>query len=62
MFLYRLVKEKLEKARELGDSLLTNLSLVGESRYGRGLLSHVLLTSSVGDKMKCALALPYAVR
>ena len=56
------MKERLDKARELGESLLTNLSLVGESRFGRGLISHLLLTGDEQTKTRCAVALAYVVR
>ena len=58
----RAAKERLDKARELGDALMTNLSLVGESRFGRGLISHLLLTGDENTKVRCAVALAYIIR
>ncbi len=58
----RCIKERVAHARELGDALLMNLSLIGESRYGRGLLSHVLLTKDDAVRTKCAIALAFVVR
>ena len=56
------MKDRLEKAYKLGESLLMNLSLVGESRFGRGLVSHILLTNDEFTKTRCAIALAYVVR
>ena len=48
--------------RELKRCLLTNLSLLSESRYGRGVISHILLTGSIKVKHRCAISLPFLCR
>ena len=47
---------------ELKRCLLTNLSLLSESRYGRGVISHILLTGCAFDKLKIAISLPFLCR
>ena len=47
---------------ELKRCLLTNLSLLSESRYGRGVISHILLTGCPLDKLKIAISLPFLCR
>ena len=47
---------------ELKRCLLTNLSLLSESRYGRGVISHILLTGCDLDKLKIATSLPFLCR
>lgn len=47
---------------ELKRCLLTNLSLLSESRYGRGVISHILLTGCSLDKLKIAISLPFLCR
>ncbi|XP_062992546.1 armadillo repeat-containing protein 5 [Elgaria multicarinata webbii] len=48
--------------KELGESLLMNLCVQAESRFGEGVLHHMLLSGSESDQVACALAAPLICR
>ncbi|XP_018620242.2 armadillo repeat-containing protein 5 [Scleropages formosus] len=46
------------KVRQLGNAVLNNLRVQGESSFGSGVLTHIMLSGSDTDKLYCTLALP----
>ncbi|KAJ1126224.1 hypothetical protein NDU88_004632 [Pleurodeles waltl] len=50
------------RMKELGETLIRNLSVQAESPYGVGTLTHLILSGSEVDKAACAMALPLICR
>ncbi|KAF7238817.1 Armadillo repeat-containing protein 5 [Varanus komodoensis] len=48
--------------KEFGETLLMNLCVQAESRFGEGVLHHMLLSGSESDQVACALAIPLICR
>ncbi|XP_039620945.1 armadillo repeat-containing protein 5 isoform X1 [Polypterus senegalus] len=55
-------KEVFQRIRQLGTTLLQNLRVQSESPFGIGVLSHMMMSGSEGDKVACTLALPFLCR
>ncbi|XP_028670770.1 armadillo repeat-containing protein 5 isoform X2 [Erpetoichthys calabaricus] len=55
-------KEVCQRIRQLGTTLLQNLRVQSESPFGIGVLSHMMMSGSEGDKVACTLALPFLCR
>ncbi|XP_069507693.1 armadillo repeat-containing protein 5 [Ambystoma mexicanum] len=53
---------RVTRMKELGETLLRNLSVQAESPFGIGTLNHLILTGSETDKAACAMALPLICR
>ncbi|XP_075687122.1 armadillo repeat-containing protein 5-like [Rhinoderma darwinii] len=51
-----------ERAKELGHALLRNLRIQAESPFGVGIITHLLISGSPGERQQCALCLPFIYR
>ncbi|XP_053119470.1 armadillo repeat-containing protein 5 [Hemicordylus capensis] len=52
----------IRRLKELGETLLMNLSVQAASPFGVGVLTHMLMSGSESDQVACAVALPLICR
>ncbi|XP_078508815.1 armadillo repeat-containing protein 5 [Lissotriton helveticus] len=53
---------RIARKKELGETLIRNLSVQAESPFGVGTLTHLILSGSEADKAACTMALPLICR